>query len=71
MSDDEAVVRITLRDVYDAVGRLEESFGHRMDEHEATDDRRFESLNLKVYGVLGTVVAAAIAVLVNISGVHL
>jgi hypothetical protein len=71
MSQDEPVIYISLRDVFDAVQSLEKKVESRLDSHEADDTRRFDSLNGKVYGILATVVAAAVAVVVNISGVHI
>jgi hypothetical protein len=71
MGDEDAVVRITLRDVYDRVGALEQKIERRIDAHEESDNRRFDALNIRVFGILATVVAASIAVVINISGVHL
>lgn len=61
-------VLITMRDIYDSVHELREDVTARMDRHEANDSERFSNLNVKFYGVLAALAAAATTVIIQVVG---
>lgn len=69
MEPKEPGVLITMRDIYDSVHELRNEVTARQEAHEAKDAERFSQLNVKFYGVLAGIVAAAATVLVQVLGV--
>lgn len=80
MPEREGGFYVTIRDVYDRVGEVEQAFGEKLealerrqneraDAHAKHDDERFAGLNLKFYAVLSGAVAGSItAVLLVVKG---
>ena len=59
-------VFIGIRDIYDALHRLEAATNQKMADHEHADAERFANLNLKFYGILTGALAAAGAVIAGV-----